>query len=147
MESNGDYTTVTNSTFTWCGVSAGGNNVVITNNDFNSDDGAEIINFINSTNVTFTNNVVDGSEGSDVYDYLKGHNLMPVGFNSPLNCMELRILETGNPEEVISTLEMSMVLFNPIANSIVKGSNFLGRMDLLKREGEINVLPSHAKSC
>jgi len=59
-----------------------------------------------------------GNSISKVYKYLVDHNLMLVGYNSLLRCMELKIIDYRNPEDVLSDLEFDSFLNKPDLNHI-----------------------------
>jgi len=60
-----------------------------------------------------------GRSISEVYDYLISKNLMPVGCDSALNSLELRIIDGRTPEEVEKELEFDLYLKNPELNPIL----------------------------
>jgi len=63
--------------------------------------------------------IPSGRSISEVYDYLVSKNLMPVGCDSALGSMELRILDDRTPEDVAQELEFDSYLVHPECNPIL----------------------------
>ena len=62
--------------------------------------------------------IPDGSNISEVYDYLKEHNLMPVGCDTALGSLELRILNKIDPDAVLAGLKSDSYLSHPEPNYV-----------------------------
>lgn len=99
-------------------------NVILHTDGFNGDDIFHSPTLGEIVSNEIVAGVPEGSSISDVYDYLKDSNLMPVGFNSVLKCLELRIIDGRQPEDVVIELKFDSFLVKPDVNSIITEDYF-----------------------
>jgi subtilisin family serine protease len=96
------------------------NDLILHTDGFNGDDIIDNPTYGQIVSNEIIAGIPESSNISEVYDYLVSENLMPVGYDSKLRSMELRILDGLEPEDVIWGLKSDAYLIEPEPNTIGK---------------------------